>query len=114
MDATLSDKRTSASSVVAPTRRDFLYIATGSFAVVAAGATVVSLVDQMNPDAAALASGGPVDIDLSGISPGQQIIAKWRGNPVFIVNRTEAQLKTLTDPNLIAQLSNRPSSVALS
>ena len=38
-----------------PTRRDFLYIATGAVGAVGAVMTAWPLVDQMNPDAAALA-----------------------------------------------------------
>ncbi|HVX92391.1 MAG TPA: ubiquinol-cytochrome c reductase iron-sulfur subunit N-terminal domain-containing protein, partial [Xanthobacteraceae bacterium] len=48
----------------APTRRDFLYIATATVGAIGAAATLVPLVDQMNPDASTLAAGGPVDLDL--------------------------------------------------
>jgi len=54
------------------TRRDFLYIATGTVAAVGAAAVLVPLIAQMNPDASTLAAGGPVDLDLSKIAPGQQ------------------------------------------
>ncbi|MBO0718630.1 MAG: twin-arginine translocation signal domain-containing protein, partial [Rhizobiales bacterium] len=55
------------------TRRDFLYIATATVGAVGAAATLVPLVDQMNPDASTLAAGGPVDLDVSKISEGQQV-----------------------------------------
>jgi len=48
-----------------PSRRDFLYIATGTAAAVGAAAALVPLIGQMNPDASTLAAGGPVDLDVS-------------------------------------------------
>ena len=48
-----------------PSRRDFLYIATAAVGAVGAAAALVPLIDQMNPDAATLAAGGPVDVDLT-------------------------------------------------
>ena len=75
-----------------PTRRDFLYIATGSFAAVGAAALAWPFIDQMNPDASvkALAS---IEVDISAIETGQSITVKWRGNPVFIRHRTEKEIK---------------------
>jgi len=75
-----------------PTRRDFLYIATGAMGAVGAGAAVWPLVNQMAPDAStrALAS---IEVDVSAIEPGQAITVKWRGKPVFIRNRTEQEIE---------------------
>jgi ubiquinol-cytochrome c reductase iron-sulfur subunit len=89
-----------------PSRRDFLYIATGTVAAVGAVATLVPLVNQMNPDASTLAAGGPVDLDISKIEPGQQVVVRWRERPVFVFHRTPETLKTLQDPKLIAVLSD--------
>jgi Rieske Fe-S protein len=50
-----------------PSRRDFLYIATGRVGAVGVAAAMVSLVDQMNPDASTLAAGGPLDLDVSNV-----------------------------------------------
>ena len=72
-----------------PTRRDFLYFATGAMGVVAAGATLIPLIDQMNPDASTLAAGGPVDVDLAKLAPGQNIIVRWRKHPIFILRRPD-------------------------
>lgn len=92
-------------------RRDFLYIATGCFAAVGAAAALWPFVDQMEPDAAALASGAPIDVDLSTVAPGQQITVMWRGKPVLIVNRPQAALDVLRGPTLIARLSDPNSQV---
>jgi len=88
-----------------PTRRDFLYLATGAFAAVGAANLVWPLIDQMNPDASvkALAS---IEIDLSAIDIGQSITVSWRGKPVFIRRRTQDEIAearsvafdTLPDP----------------
>ena len=88
-----------------PTRRDFLYLATGAFAAVGAANVVWPLIDQMNPDASvkALAS---IEIDLSAIDIGQSITVSWRGKPVFIRRRTQDEIAearsvafdTLPDP----------------
>ena len=92
-------------------RRDFLYIATGAVAVVGTVATLIPLVDQMEPDASTLAAGGPVDFDLGKVQPGQQVVVRWRSRPIFIVHRPPAALKTLQDPKLLARLSDANSGV---
>lgn len=88
-----------ATDTVEPTRRDFLYIATGSVAAVGAAATVWPLVDQMNPDASvrALAS---IEIDISSLGEGDSITVKWRGNPIFVRYRTAAEIEEARSVNL--------------
>ena len=88
------------------TRRDFLYIATGTVAAVGAAATLVPLVAQMNPDASTLAAGGPVDLDMSKIEPGQQVVIRWRQRPIFVFHRTPQTLKTLQESQLVSQLAD--------
>ena len=72
-------------------RRDFLLIATGAFAAIGAGAALWPFIDQMNPDASALALAS-IEVDISAVEPGQSITVMWRGKPVFIRNRTEAEV----------------------
>ncbi len=91
------------------TRRDFLQLVAGSVGAVAVVATGYVLVDMLNPAADILAAGGPVDVDLSKVAPGQQLIVQWRGKPIFIVNRTPPLLKELQDPTLVNRLAD-PSS----
>lgn len=95
-----------------PTRRDFLYIATTAVGAVAAGGIVWPLVSQAQPDAQTIAEGAPVDVDISSVQPGQQILVKWRGHPIFIVNRPKEALKLLQEPELISKLSD-PDSEAM-
>ena len=96
-------------SIAEPTRRDFLYIATAVAGAFGAIAATVPLIEQMNPDAATLARGGPVDADLSHLQPGQQIVVRWRGRPIFIVNRPAKVLEALQDPKLLTQLADAQS-----
>ncbi|WP_349357838.1 ubiquinol-cytochrome c reductase iron-sulfur subunit [Stappia sp.] len=77
---------------VEPTRRDFLYIATGAMGAVGAGALAWPFIHQMNPDASALALAS-IEVDVSAIEEGQSISVMWRGKPVFIRNRTAAEVE---------------------
>ncbi|HET7849701.1 MAG TPA: ubiquinol-cytochrome c reductase iron-sulfur subunit [Pseudolabrys sp.] len=88
------------------TRRDFLYIATGSMAVFGVAAAIVPLIDQMNPDASTLAAGGPVDLDVSTVQPGQQVVIRWRSRPIFVTHRTPKILDALKDKQLLDRLSD--------
>lgn len=75
-----------------PTRRDFIYVATGAVAAVGTVLTVWPFIDQMNPDAAALAL-AQVEVDVSSLEPGMSLTVKWRGKPVFIRHRTEKEIE---------------------
>ncbi len=74
-------------------RRDFLTIAASAFAAVGGAAALWPLIDQMNPDASALAL-AQVEFDLAPVKEGQAITVVWRGKPVFIRNRTAAEVKS--------------------
>ena len=84
---------TTASSADHPTRRDFLFVATGAVAAVGAAATVWPLVSQMNPDASTIAAGAPIEVDLAPIAVGQDIKVFWRGKPIYISHRTKKQIE---------------------
>ncbi|MFD1510776.1 ubiquinol-cytochrome c reductase iron-sulfur subunit [Lacimonas salitolerans] len=99
------------------TRRDFLYYATAGAGVVATGAAVWPLVNQMNPsaDVQALAS---IRVDVSGVSEGSQLSVKFLGKPVFIRRRTAEEIEAaravsldeLPDP--LSQNPNKPNTDA--
>ena len=108
MDSASSIETDLASS--GPTRRDFLYVATASAGAIGAAATLIPLIDQMNPDASTIAAGGPVDLDLAKVQPGQQVTVRWRDRPIFVLNRTPKILRTLQDQKLLAQLADPQSS----
>ncbi len=75
-----------------PTRRDFLFIATGAAGAVAVGSVVWPLIDQMNPDASTLAAAN-TEVDLANIAEGQIVTVKWRGKPVFVRHRTPKEIE---------------------
>src|SRR5882724_7998544 len=64
---------TTASSADHPTRRDFLFVATGAAAAVGGVATLWPFIAQMNPDASTIAAGAPIEGDLTPIAEGQHI-----------------------------------------
>lgn len=61
----------------------------GGFGGVAA---VVPFVDSLEPSAKAKAGGAPVEVDISGLKPGEMMTVSWRGKPVWILNRTDDML----------------------
>lgn len=75
-----------------PSRRDFLFLATGAVGAVGIGAAAWPLVDQMNPDRATIASGVPIEVSLAPIAEGQIISLIWRGKPIFIRHRTPDEI----------------------
>ncbi len=73
-------------------RRDFLSIATVTVGAVGAGLAVWPIIDSINPPADVLALASS-EVDLSSIEVGQSITVIWRGRPVFIRHRTEAEIE---------------------
>jgi len=94
-----------------PGRRDFLGLVTGAFAAIGSAAFAWTLIDSMNPAADVIAAGAPMDIDISKIEPGQQIIVRWRGMPILFVNRTAAMIATLQNQADTARLADPDSKV---
>lgn len=90
-------------------RRDFIYVATGAFAAVGAGAVVWPMINQMNPSADVLALAA-IDVDLAAVAEGQAIKVSWRGKPVFARHLTPEEIAaankvdpaTLRDPQTLA------------
>jgi ubiquinol-cytochrome c reductase iron-sulfur subunit len=82
-----------------PNRRDFLVVAGNAFAAVGAASLLWPFIQQMNPDASTLALSS-VEIDLSPVKEGQAITALWRGKPIFIRNRTKAEIESAEDVNV--------------
>ncbi len=93
-----------------PTRRDFLFIATGAVAAVGAAAVAWPLISQMNPDASTIAAGAPIEVDLSPIGEGQVIKVFWRGKPIFINHRTAKQIQEAESVNVASLPDPQPDS----
>lgn len=82
-----------------PTRRDFLYVATGAAGAVGAAVSSVPLISQMNPDASTIAAAAPIEVDLTPIAEGQIVKVFWRGKPVFISHRTQKDIDLARNVN---------------
>jgi ubiquinol-cytochrome c reductase iron-sulfur subunit len=87
---------------VNPSRRRFLTAATTVIGGVGVGFALVPFISSMQPSAKARAAGAPVRADISKLEPGQMIRVKWRGKPIWVVNRTQEMLDTL--PTLDGEL----------
>ena len=89
---------------VNPSKRRFLVAATTVIGGVGTAFALVPSISSMQPSAKARAAGAPVRADISKLEPGQMIRVKWRGLPVWIVNRTTEMLDSL--PELDSQVSD--------
>lgn len=76
-------------------RRRFLVAATSVVGAAGAVGAAVPFVGSWFPSAKAKAAGAPVKVNIGKIEPGQQIVAEWRGQPVFILRREETILANL-------------------
>jgi len=97
-------------------RRRFLVAATSVVGAAGAVGAAVPFVGSWFPSAKAKAAGAPVKVNVSKIEPGQQMVAEWRGQPVFILRRTEEILSNLikVEPKLAdvsSQESDQPTYV---
>ena len=81
------------------TRRNFLYLATGTVTAAGAAAIAWPMIDSMNPSADVLALSS-TEVDLSAIEVGQSITVVWRGKPVFVRHRTEAEIASARDVDI--------------
>mmetsp|Transcript_36208 Transcript_36208/g.94172 ORF Transcript_36208/g.94172 Transcript_36208/m.94172 type:complete len:249 (-) Transcript_36208:1568-2314(-) len=85
-----------------PNKRAFTYFVLGSARFVWASMgrlAVLKLLHslQASADVLALAS---VEVDISGINPGQVMTVKWRGKPVFIKHRTQEEIDDALSVNM--------------
>lgn len=91
------------------TRRRVLVAATSAVGAVGVGFVAVPFIASLSPSAKARAAGAPVEADVSKLEPGAMLTVTWRGQPVWVVNRTEDQLATL--PELDSRLVDPNSDV---
>lgn len=96
--------------IVDTERRQFLTAATTVIGGLGLGLASIPFVGSWLPSAKAQALGAPVEVDLTKIEPGQKITVAWRGQPIFIINRTEQELSSLNslDPELRDPESKEP------
>jgi len=83
-------------------RRRFLTATTAVVGGVGAAFAAVPFIKSWQPSERAKLAGAPVLADISKLEMGQMVIYEWRGQPIWIIRRTEEQLKAL--PTLDNQL----------
>lgn len=76
-------------------RRRILIAGTSVVGAAGAAALATPFFASWSPSARALAAGAPVEMDVSKVTPGQQVRVIWRGKPVWVVNRTDEMLTNL-------------------
>ena len=89
-------------------RRRFLI---GASSVVGGAGVVgaaVPFVASWTPSAKARAAGAPIRVDISKLQPGEMLgpIPAWRGQPVFVVYRTEQTMALLDDDSHVRLLAD--------
>ncbi len=87
-------------------KRRFLTQTATALGAVGAAFAAAPFMSYLKPSAPALDSASPVEVDIAKLEPGQMIRVEWRGQPVWILRRTEEMLATLAqlepllrDPN---------------
>src|SRR5215216_5827981 len=85
-------------------RRHFLVVATTVTGVAGAALTAIPFLASWKPSARAQALGAPVEADISKLEPGAMIKVNWRGQAIYIVNRTQEMRAKLASPELAARL----------
>ena len=76
-------------------RRRFLTGTASVIGGVGACFTAVPFIASFQPSERAKAIGAPVEVDISKLEPGQRLIQKWRGKPVWILRRTPDMVESL-------------------
>jgi ubiquinol-cytochrome c reductase iron-sulfur subunit len=76
-------------------KRRFLVQLSSAAGVVGCAGAVWPFVSYMNPGAAELSAGAPVEVDISSLEPGKLITVFWRKQPIWILHRTKQNLEEL-------------------
>ena len=77
-------------------RRHFLTAAATVVGGAGALATAIPFVSTLSPSAKTKAIGGPVEVDISKLKPGERMVEKWRGKPVWILRRSKESVADLS------------------
>lgn len=72
-----------------------LLVATCAAGGVAGLATAGAFVSTFQPSERAKAAGAPVEVDISGLAPGEMTTVEWRGKPVWILKRSPEMVESL-------------------
>ncbi len=91
-------------------RRRFLTGAVTAAGGVGVAYTAVPFLAYWNPSATTRAAGAPVEVDTSTLKPGQKMDISWRGQPVWVIRRSESAIERLAEVE--DRLSDPASAVA--
>ncbi len=80
-------------------RRCFLRRATTAVGGIGLAATSVPFISYWLPSTDTEAEAAPVKVDISTLQPKQQLTVSWRGQPIWIIQRTPDMLATLPQLN---------------
>jgi ubiquinol-cytochrome c reductase iron-sulfur subunit len=83
-------------------RRKFLLTATSVTGAVGLSALGVPFVSSMTPSEKAKAAGAAVEFDVAKVKKGELKTTEWRGQPVWILNRSDEMLSTLKQETQLA------------
>jgi ubiquinol-cytochrome c reductase iron-sulfur subunit len=72
-----------------------LLVATCAAGGVAGLATAGAFVSTFQPSERAKAAGAPVEVDISGLAPGELKTVEWRGKPVWVLKRSPEMIASL-------------------
>jgi len=70
-------------------------IATSCAGAAGTVATAIPFASSIQPSERAKAAGASIEVDISGVKPGEKITVEWRGKPVWIIRRTPEQVAAL-------------------
>lgn len=91
-----SSSSDTAPSLIDAEKRKFL-IATSAVGAVGCATVAVPFVLSMTPSERAKSAGAPVEVDVSKIAPGDMMVSEYRGQPLWIIHRTDEQLAKLAN-----------------
>ena len=80
-------------------RRRFLVASACALGAIGVGCSLVPFLSSWLPSTKTLAAGGPVQVDLSKMEPGEQRTVEWRGKPVWVIRRSKAMIQHLKNEN---------------
>ena len=84
-------------------RRRFIVGATSITGAIGATAMGIPFVSSMLPSEKAKAAGASVEVDISQVKQGSVLTTEWRGQPVWILNRSDKMMQSLeSNPKKLA------------
>ena len=90
-------------------RRKFLTATTSVVGGAGIVLAAIPFIQSWQSSARAKTAGAPVEVDIGKLETGQMIISEWRGQPIWIIHRSQAQLDAL--PSQVPRLRDPDSKV---